>query len=547
MGKKKDGVILPVAPDISEMAVSYPDFINALIDKIQKQRISITLNANAGMIDMYWSVGNAILKKQDEEGWGTKVIDRISHDIKVAFPDMSGFSPRNIKNTRRFAAEWPDYEIVQQVVAQIPWGQNIVLLDKVSDDNTRRWYAEKTIENGWTRNVLTHQIESNLYTRQVIANKVSNFENRLPSPQSEQQDQPRGEERFSAENITAIVASAKQVDTVQTLLANSDDYAAVLEYLKDETTLTYTESDSTDENGKKIRVNNRNKVPEGFDLDKVKKEIVVTQAQLDELAALFDPADNGAKLTALYQNSSRLSDPVRSAIQQISLNYSDSTLYRELRALNTYGRTDANKALIIANSGIDTQVAERLEKLSENIYFMGINLGEQPKWEFNELIVIPIIAFVFSMAQMMIQQYLTNKQNPELAQQQNQMKFMFLMMPFISLFIVFSVPAGAGFYWSVSYLFGILQSLIMYKFWPSDKIRAEAQAKMEAKFAEREQRATVVTVDAEGNTTEKTERVSKLTQKEIKELNRKKLEAARRADAEKYGEEYKELPEDDDI
>ena len=85
----------------------------------------------------------------------------------------------------KFAETYPDEQFVQQVVAQIPWGQNIVLLDKVNDDNTRRWYAEKTIENGWTRNVLTHQIESNLYTRQVLANKVSNFENRLPSPQSE--------------------------------------------------------------------------------------------------------------------------------------------------------------------------------------------------------------------------------------------------------------------------------------------------------------------------------------------------------------------------
>lgn len=354
-------------------------------------------------------------------------------------------------------------------------------------------------------------------------------------------------ERFDAADITSIVYSAKKVDTIQTLLANSDDYTAVLEYLKDPSTLTYKENESTDENGKKIKTNNRNTVPEGFNLDNAKKDIVVTQAQLDEMNALFDTSDGTDKLTKLYSNDSRLSDPIRSAIQQISMNYSDSTLYRELRALNTYGRTDANKSLIISNSGIGENVADRLEKLSENIYFMGINLGEQPKWEFNELIIIPILAFVFSMAQMMVQQYLTNKQNPELAQQQASMKFMFLMMPFISLFIVFSVPAGAGFYWSVSYLFGILQSVIMYKFWPSDKIRAEAQAKMDAQFAEREQRATIVTVDAEGNSTEKTERLSKLTQKEIKELNKKKLEAARRADAEKYGEEYKELPDDDDI
>ena len=183
MGKKKDGVILPVVPDISEMAVSYPDFINALIDKIQKQRISITLNANAGMIGMYWSVGNAILKKQDEEGWGTKVIDRISHDIMVAFPDMSGFSPRNIKNMRRFAAEWPDYEIVQQVVAQLPWRTNLVLLEKLDSIEERLWYARKVIENGWSSNVLSLQIKSGLINRNGKA--ISNFEIALPPADSD--------------------------------------------------------------------------------------------------------------------------------------------------------------------------------------------------------------------------------------------------------------------------------------------------------------------------------------------------------------------------
>ncbi len=183
MGKEKDGVILPVAPRLSEMAVSYPDFINALIDKIQKQRIAITLNANAGMIGMYWSVGSAILKKQDEEGWGTKVIDRISHDIKAAFPDMSGFSPRNIKNMRRFAAEWPDYEVVQQVVAQIPWRTNLVLLEKLDSMEERLWYARKVIENGWSSNVLSLQIESGLLGRS--GKVVSNFEIALSPAESD--------------------------------------------------------------------------------------------------------------------------------------------------------------------------------------------------------------------------------------------------------------------------------------------------------------------------------------------------------------------------
>ena len=122
-----------------------------------------------------------------------------------------------------------------------------------------------------------------------------------------------------------------------------------------------------------------------------------------------------------------------------------------------------------------------------------------------------------------------------------------LTMPLVSLWISFTVPAGAGFYWAISYLFGILQIVITNKFWPADKIRAEAKAKMEAKAAKTELKAKIVEVDADGNTVERTDRISQLTQKEIRELNKKKLEAARRADAEKYGEEYKEAPEDDDF
>ncbi|MBR1830819.1 MAG: membrane protein insertase YidC [Ruminiclostridium sp.] len=354
-------------------------------------------------------------------------------------------------------------------------------------------------------------------------------------------------EHFKAEDINAIVSTAENVDIVQTLMTNPDDYAAVLEYLRDPASVTYTESEVTDDAGKKSKVNNRIAAPEGFVLDKAKKDIKVSAADMDALSGLIDASNKTDLLNALFANTSRLSDPMRTGLQQIVVNYGDNTLYRELRALNCYDRSEENKRLILSRSAISSDVAERLDKLSGNIYFFGINLGEQPRWEFNELIIIPIIAFVFSFAQMAIQQRLMEKQNPELAQQQGSMKIMLLMMPFVSLFIVFSVPAGAGFYWSVSYLFGILQSLIMYKFWPSDKIRAEAQAKMDAKAAEREQKTTIVTVDAEGNTTEKTERISKLTQKEIKELNKKKLEAARRADAEKYGEEYIESPDDDDI
>ncbi len=358
-------------------------------------------------------------------------------------------------------------------------------------------------------------------------------------------------EHFSAENITAIVSSAKKVDIAETLLCNEDDYNAVLEYFKNDKSLAYIETEETNADGKTVKTGNRIKTDEKFDIDEARKNVTVTAEVLEKLAPLYESVTvNEKSMTRLeyaYSNDSRLSDKVRSTLMAMDRSYYlETTLYRELRALNCYGRSKTNAQLIISNSGIDSTVSDRLEKLSENIIFMGINLGEQPKWAFNTLLIIPILAFILSMAQMIIQQRLTTIQNPEMAQQQKSMMFMFITMPFISLFIAFSVPAGAGFYWAISYLFGIIQSLIMFKFWPSEKIRAEAQAKMEAQAAEKEQRATIVTVDAEGNSVEKTERISKLTQKEIKELNKKKLEAARREDAAKYGEEYKPADDDDD-
>ena len=115
MGKATDEVIIPVAPIISEMSDTYLSFIDNIKNEIKKQRLSVVLSANASMICLYWNIGKAILNKQAEEGWGSKVIDRISKDINDAFPDMSGFSPRNIKYMRKFAEVWNDYEIMQRM------------------------------------------------------------------------------------------------------------------------------------------------------------------------------------------------------------------------------------------------------------------------------------------------------------------------------------------------------------------------------------------------------------------------------------------------
>ena len=187
MGKDKEGVIFPVAPNLSEMGDSYLQFIEEIKKEIQKQRVSVVMNANTSMICLYWNIGRAILKKQEEEGWGAKVIDRMSKDLKIAFPEMSGFSPRNIKYMRKFAQCWGDYEIVQRVVAQIPWRTNITLMDKLKTQEERIWYAGKTIENGWSKTILELQIQSKLMER--TGKTVNNFPVALPSLDSDMANQ----------------------------------------------------------------------------------------------------------------------------------------------------------------------------------------------------------------------------------------------------------------------------------------------------------------------------------------------------------------------
>ena len=187
MGKNKNGVLFPVAPNLSEMSDAYLKFIEEVKSEIRKQRISVVLNANSSMICLYWNIGRAILKKQEEEGWGAKIIDRMAKDLKDAFPEMSGFSPRNIKYMRKFAESWPDFEIVQRVVAQIPWRTNISLMDKLKDEESRIWYAYKVIENGWSKTILDLQIETRLMERS--GRSVNNFPAALPPEDSDMVNQ----------------------------------------------------------------------------------------------------------------------------------------------------------------------------------------------------------------------------------------------------------------------------------------------------------------------------------------------------------------------
>jgi predicted nuclease of restriction endonuclease-like (RecB) superfamily len=161
----------------------YQQFVEQLKTDIRTAQIKAALSVNRELVLLYWRIGKRILKKQAELGWGAKVVEQISRDLRVEFPAMKGFSPRNLKYMRSFADNYPDEQFVQQVAAQIPWFHNCVLLDKVKETNEREFYIRKTIENGWSRNVLEIQIETGLHLRQGKA--VTNFALTLPKPQSD--------------------------------------------------------------------------------------------------------------------------------------------------------------------------------------------------------------------------------------------------------------------------------------------------------------------------------------------------------------------------
>lgn len=161
----------------------YHTLLREIKAKVKSAQLKAATAVNRELILLYWEIGSSVLKKQAIEGWGAKTIERLAKDLTSSFPGMKGFSFRNIKYMVQFAKEYQDLQIGQQLVAQIPWGHSILLLDKVRDRELRIWYVKKTIENGWSRSALLHWIDSDLHTRQGRA--PTNFSGTLPSPQSD--------------------------------------------------------------------------------------------------------------------------------------------------------------------------------------------------------------------------------------------------------------------------------------------------------------------------------------------------------------------------
>lgn len=347
--------------------------------------------------------------------------------------------------------------------------------------------------------------------------------------------------------VSTIVARAKQTDYALTLLSNEDDLKVYLDYLNDPNTIyvrTQRDIDAlTDEAKATADIQEQVTIPEEreFDINKekaaihfTKQEVMsaynLTEEQWNRLSSLTDDT-----VTTLADGKSRLSSQVKNALT-MAKNANFVSLRQELAALRVY--TEHKEAF--TDIAITQESMDKLDNLSNNMQFAGLDLGATPGFEL-PLILIPILSLIMSLAQMIISQIIQKKTNPDMPEQPGCAKFTLYLMPLFSLYIAFQVPAGVGFYWAMSYLFGILQSLIIYKFWPTEKLKEQARLELEKKSVNITATATVVDVDDKGNEIKVSKKMSDMSAKEIKEYQRRKIEEARKADAEKYGDE--EIPD----
>lgn len=180
--------IIPTTTDV--LPSGYDLFLDDLKQRVRTSQLKAAIAVNSELIRLYWDIGRSIVERQQQDGWGKAVVDRLAGDIQQSFPGISGFSPRNVWRMRAFFLAYvpessrnANASILPQAVAEIPWGHNIVLLERIKDLTARLWYVKATKEFGWSRSILEHQIESNTYGRKGKA--VTNFEKALPAAQSD--------------------------------------------------------------------------------------------------------------------------------------------------------------------------------------------------------------------------------------------------------------------------------------------------------------------------------------------------------------------------
>lgn len=171
--------------DVLSLDKNYKNFLSGIKERLKTAQIKAALAANTELIKFYWELGSELIERQKAHEWGDHFLEQFSHDMRQEFPEMQGFSVRNLQRMRQFAQLYPDLLITPQAVAQLPWGHISLLISSVKDTGRREWYAQQTIKNGWSRSVLEMQIESELYERQGSNKKLSNYHQNLPAVQSD--------------------------------------------------------------------------------------------------------------------------------------------------------------------------------------------------------------------------------------------------------------------------------------------------------------------------------------------------------------------------
>jgi len=194
----------------------YKSFLIRIKQQIQQAQVKAVIAVNTELIKLYWSIGKEIITRQQDQKWGAKVIAQLSNDIKKSFPTLKGFSERNLLYMKQFAQNYPNFEFTQEPLAEISWYHNITLIEKCKDNTKRLWYAQKAMENGWSRNTMLTHIESDLYTRK--GNAITNFEKTLPNVESDLiQQELKDPYIFDFLNLTE---EAQEKDIEQALIDN---------------------------------------------------------------------------------------------------------------------------------------------------------------------------------------------------------------------------------------------------------------------------------------------------------------------------------------
>ena len=151
---------------------SFKEICDGIKKDVKDTQLEIMINANTNLVNLYYRIGKAL---EENSKWGNKFIDNVAFELKNTFPTLKGFSVRNLKYMKAFYNEYKDGSEFVQLVAQLPWKHNITLMQKVKDKNIRKWYMEKCLEEGWSKNILIYQIDTDLYKRQVENVKHNNF------------------------------------------------------------------------------------------------------------------------------------------------------------------------------------------------------------------------------------------------------------------------------------------------------------------------------------------------------------------------------------